>query len=85
MWVIPTGRGNKMVLSHTEHDITKKATRVLSVYGGLEGLARMPAWLISEVLSAFFTDQERREIVRLRPFRGAKKDILRMLQSKAAS
>ena len=70
--------------NNRDRDITKKATQVLSVYGGLEGLARMPAWLISEVLSAFFTDQERKEIVKLRPFKGAKKDILRMLQSKAA-
>ena len=84
MWAIPTGRGNKMVLSHTERDIAKKATQVLTVYGGLEGLARMPVWLISEVLSAFFTDKETKEIVELRPFKGAKKDILRMLQSKAA-
>ena len=71
-------------MSHQERDITKKATQVLSVYGGLEGLARKPAWLISEVLSAFFTDKEREEIVKLRPFKGSKKDILRILRSKSA-
>ena len=48
-------------------------------------MARRPAWIISEVLKAFFTDEERREIVKLRSFRGSQKEILRMLQGKAAA
>jgi len=72
-------------MGRPERDLTRKANQILKVYGGLEGLARKPAWLISEVLSAFFTDNERREIVKLRVFKGLQKDIHRTLQNKAAA
>ena len=72
-------------MGRQERDLTRKANQILKVYGGLEGLARKPAWLISEVLSAFFTDNERREIVKLRVFKGLQKDIHRTLQNKAAA
>ena len=72
-------------MTSQERDLTKKANQILAFYGGLEGLARRPAWIISEVLKAFFTDEERREIVKLRSFRGSQKEILRMLQGKAAA
>ena len=71
-------------MSHLDDDLTKKANRILSGYGGLEGLSRMPAWIVSEVLNAFFSREERREIVRLRLFKREQKEILQMLQSKAA-
>jgi len=71
-------------MSHPERDLTKKANRILSGYGGLEGLARKPAWIIGEVLNAFFTIDERREIIKLRLFKGSQKEILRIFQSKTA-
>lgn len=71
-------------MNDQQHDLTKKADRILSNYGGLQGLASKPAWLVSEVLSAFFTDEERREIVKLRLFKGTQKEISQLLQSKAA-
>ena len=72
-------------MNQQERDLTRKADRILSNYGGLQGLASKPAWLVSEVLSAFFTDEERREIVKFRLFRGAQKEISKILQKKAAS
>ena len=84
MWAIPAGPGQRSRVSHSESDLTKKANLILSGYGGLEGLARMPAWIVGEVLSAFFTKEEGREIVKLRLFKGEQKEILRRLQSKAA-
>ena len=72
-----------LVLSQLQPDLRRKANQILSGYGGPEGLAWKPAWLIGEVLSAFFTDEERREILRLSVFRGAEKEILRMRKSKA--
>lgn len=82
---IQTGRAIDGVMSHQQRDLTRKANQILAVYGGLEGLARKPAWIISEVLRAFFTDEERREIIKLRTFRGLQKEILQRLQSKAAA
>lgn len=70
-------------MSYSQRDLSKKADQILFDYGGLEGLAKKPVWLIGEVLSAFFTEEERKEIMKLRVFKGIQEDILRALKSKA--
>ena len=44
--------------------LSRKADDVLGAYGGLKGLAREPVWLITEVLKAFFPEEEEKQILR---------------------
>jgi hypothetical protein len=41
-------------------ELRHKAEGMLRVYGGIEGLAKNPAWLINAVLKTWFTDSERK-------------------------
>lgn len=43
--------------------LRSKAERILAYYGGLKGLAREPAWIVSYVLKAFFSQDEVRELL----------------------
>lgn len=74
--------GGKVELGHPQRDLSNRANRVLSGYGGVEGLAQKPAWIICEVLNAFFTEEERKEILKLRPFKEPQKEILRIFRGK---
>ncbi len=50
-------------------ELKKKSQGLLEVYGGLEGLASRPPWLVNAVLKALFTEAERVQIL-LYLFRG---------------
>lgn len=50
-----------------------KAESLLHFYGGLEGFAKNPPWLIAIVLRTWFTASERNEIVEFM-FRGLKSE-----------
>ena len=43
--------------------ILERANRLLGAYGGLQGLATQPAWLISYVLKTFFDKGEANKIL----------------------
>ncbi len=73
------------MLSHLSHDVTRKASQVLSSYGGLEGLAKNPTWIIGAVLDTFFTERERKEILRLDLFKRDRGEVLHILQNKPAA
>ncbi len=44
-------------------ELKKKCQGLLEVYGGLEGLASRPPWLVNAVLKALFTEAERVQIL----------------------
>ena len=41
-----------------------KANDIPRAYGGLVGLAKEPVWLITEVLKAFFPEDEERQLLK---------------------
>ena len=43
--------------------LRSKAEGVLGYYGGLKGLAMEPAWIVSYVLKAFFSQDEAKQIL----------------------
>ena len=43
--------------------LRSKADQVLGYYGGLKGLAMEPAWIVTYVLKAFFSQDEARQIL----------------------
>ena len=65
-------------------ELRRKAEGLLQTYGGLEGLSKNPPWIIVIVLRTWFTEKERREIVRFL-LNGLKREaripILRELKS----
>lgn len=59
-------------------ELRRKAAGILRIYGGLEGLAKNPPWLIGMVLKTWFTGAERREIVEYL-FQGPRKEVGRLI------
>ncbi len=55
-------------------DLRRKAEGLLHVYGGFQGLARNPPWLVAIVLKTWFTDAERKELVKYLA-QGVKRDL----------
>ncbi len=54
-------------------ELQSKAEGLLRVYGGLEGLAKNPPWVIDKVLKTWFTENERKAIVNFL-FQGLRKE-----------
>ena len=72
-------------MDNLTRSLNRKAETVLNSYGGLKGLAKKPAWVIGSVLTAFFTEEERREILKLRLFSAARSEIERSFRRESAA
>ncbi len=56
-------RESEAVVKDLPRDLSRKADRILSRYGGLKGLSQEPAWLVTYVLKTFFPETERKQIL----------------------
>ncbi len=63
-------------------ELSRKAEEILHVYGGVQGLASRPVWLVNTVLKTFFTEHEQSELWDYL-YHGAGKEVRLLLRESA--